>query len=101
MRPSTWLSAQEWADSTFGCVQLGDQCRTKRAVALAQASAHDSAGSLPAQMQDEAATQAAYRFLQTPDVTYEKLIRPNAEQRRAQAREPKQVLLIQATTEAE
>jgi hypothetical protein len=27
-------------------------------------------------MQDEAATQAAYRFLQTPDMTYEKLIRP-------------------------
>src|SRR5260221_12147299 len=101
MKPSTLFTANELVESTVGSVHLGDQRRTKRAVALAQAIAHDPAGSLPAQMQDEAATQAAYRFLQTPDVTYEKLIRPNAEQRRAQAREPKQVLLIQATTEAE
>src|SRR5229473_7736308 len=101
MKPSTLLSAHEWAESTFGSVHLGDQRRTKRAVALAQAIAHDPAGSLPAQMQDEAATQAAYRFLQTPDVTYEKLIRPHVEQTRAQAREPKQVLLIQDTTEVD
>src|SRR5712692_11565720 len=101
MKPSTLLSAHEWAESTFGSVHLGDQRRTKRAVALAQAIAHDPAGSLPAQMQDEAATQAAYRFLQTPDVTYEQLIRPHVEQTRAQAREPKQVLLIQDTTEVD
>ncbi len=98
MNPSTLLSASQWAEYTFGSVRLGDQRRTKRAVAMAQAIAHDPAASLPAQMQDAAATQAAYRFLQTPDVTYEQLIGPHVQQTRTQAREHEQVLLIQDTT---
>ena len=98
MNPSPVLSAQEWAEYTFGAVRLGDQRRTKRAVAMASAIAHDPAASLPAQMQDKAALEAAYRFLQTPDVTYEQLIGPHVEQTRAQARAHKQVLLIQDTT---
>src|SRR5260370_36317016 len=101
MKPSTLLSAHEWAESTFGSVHLGDQRRTKRAVALAQAIAHDPAGSLPAQMQDEAATEAAYRFLQMPDVTYEKLIGPHVAQTREEASKQQQVLLIQDTTEVD
>src|SRR5713226_10783930 len=101
MNASTLLSALQWAEYTFGSVRLGDQRRTERAVEIASAIAHHPAASLPAQMQDEAATQAAYRFLQTPDVTYEQLIRPHVEQTRAQAREPKQVLLIQDTTEVD
>jgi len=101
MNPSTLLSAHEWAESTFGSVHLGDQRRTKRAVALAQASAHDPAGSLPAQMQDEAATHAAYRFLQTPDVTYEQLIRTHVQQTREAMGKPERVLLIQDTTEVD
>src|SRR6266576_5323525 len=101
MNASTLLSALQWAEDTFGSVRLGDQRRTKRAVEIASASAHHPAASLPAQMQDEAATQAAYRFLQTPDVTYEKLIHPHVQQTREEAREPKQVLLIQDTTEVD
>ena len=98
MNPSTILSARQWAEYTFGTVRLGDQRRTKRAVEIASAIAHDPAASLPAQMQDKTALEAAYRFLQTPDVTYEQLIRPHVEQTRAQARKHKQVLLIQDTT---
>ncbi len=98
MNPSTLLSASQWAEYTFGSVRLGDQRRTQRAVAMARAIAHDPAASLPAQMQDAAATQAAYRFLQTPDVTYEQLIGPHVQQTRTQAREHEQVLLIQDTT---
>src|SRR5258708_30148820 len=101
MKPSTLLSAHEWAESTFGSVHVGDQRRTKRAVALAQAIAHDPAGSLPAQMQDEAATHAAYRFLQTPDVTYEQLIRTHVQQTREAMGKPERVLLIQDTTEVD
>ena len=101
MNPSTLLSAQQWAEQTFGSVRLGDQRRTERAVAMACAIAHDPAASLPAQMQGEAAVQAAYRFLQTPDVTYEHLIQPHLEQTRAAASERQQVLLIQDTTEVD
>ncbi len=101
MNPSTLLSAQQWAEQTFGAVRLGDQRRTERAVAMACAIAHDPAASLPAQMQGEAELEAAYRFLQTPDVTYEQLIGPHVEQTRAEAREQAQVLLIQDTTEVD
>jgi hypothetical protein len=92
------LSAREWAEDTFGNVHLGDMRRTKRAVKIASAIAQNPAASLPAQMQDEAATEGAYRFLQTPDVTYEQLLAPHVQQTQAQARARAQVLLIQDTT---
>jgi hypothetical protein len=101
MNASTLLSALQWAEYTFGSVRLGDQRRTERAVEIASAIAHNPAASLPAQMQDEAGTEAAYRFLQMPDVTYEKLIGPHVTQTRAQARKQQQVLLIQDTTEVD
>jgi hypothetical protein len=101
MNASTLLSALQWAEYTFGSVHLGDQRRTERAVEIASAIAHHPAASLPAQMQDEAATEAAYRFLQMPDVTYEKLIGPHVAQTREEASKQQQVLLIQDTTEVD
>src|SRR5712692_9156063 len=83
MNASTLLSALQWAEDTFGSVRLGDQRRTERAVEIASAIAHNPAASLPAQMRDEAATEAAYRFLQMPNVSYEKLIGPHVAQTRA------------------
>jgi Transposase DNA-binding/Transposase DDE domain len=101
MNASTILSALQWATSTFGNVHLGDVRRTERAVAIASAIAHNPAASLPTQMPDEAALEATYRFLQTPDVTYEQLIGPHVEQTRSHARAQQQVLLIQDTTEVD
>ena len=101
MNASTLLSALQWAEDTFGTVRLGDQRRTVRAVEIASAIAQNPAASLPAQMQDDAATEAAYRFLQMPDVSYEKLIAPHVAQTRAQASKQPQVLLIQDTTEVD
>jgi Transposase DNA-binding len=62
MMPSTMVSAQEWAQETFGAVQLGDERRTRRAVQIAQALAHEPGASLPAQLHEEAALKATYRF---------------------------------------
>jgi len=101
MNASSMLSALQWAEETFGSVHLGDVRRTQRAVAIACAIAQHPAASLPAQMPDEAALEATYRFLQTPDVTYEQLIEPHVAQTRAQASEQRQVLLIQDTTEVD
>jgi hypothetical protein len=56
------LSAQEWAEQTFGTVRLGDERRSRRAVQIATALAHDPAASFPAQLHDEAALKATYRF---------------------------------------
>ncbi len=101
MNPSTILSALQWAEDTFGSVHLGDVRRTKRAVAIACAIAQEPAASLPAQLPDEAALEATYRFLHTPDVTYEQLIAPHIAQTRAEASKQQQVLLIQDTTEVD
>ena len=101
MQTSTLLSATQWAEQTFGAVRLGHQDRTARAVQMAAAIAHDPAASLPAQMHSEAETHAAYRFLGTAQVSYERLMGPHLEQTRQAARQPPQVLLIQDTTEVD
>jgi hypothetical protein len=101
METSTLLSAQQWAQQTFGEVRLGHRSRTERAVMMAAAIAADPAASLPKQMESEAALHAAYRFLQTPEVSYERLMRPHVEQTRQVMGQHKQVLLIQDTTEVD
>jgi len=101
METSTLLSAQEWAEQTFGEVRLGHRSRTERAVAMAWAIATDPAASLPKQMGSEAALHGAYRFLQTPEVTYEQLIGPHVEQTREAMGQQRRVLLIQDTTEVD
>jgi Transposase DNA-binding/Transposase Tn5 dimerisation domain len=101
METSTLLSAPQWAEQTFGSVSLGHRSRRERAVTMAAAIAADPAASLPAQMGSEAGLHAAYRFLQTPEVSYEQLIRPHVEQTREAMGQQKRVLLIQDTTEVD
>jgi len=101
METSTMLSAQQWAEETFGEVRLGHRSREERAVTMAAAIAVDPAASLPKQMGSEAEAHAAYRFLQTPQVSYEQLIGPHLEQTRAEMGKPERVLLIQDTTEVD
>jgi hypothetical protein len=62
METSTLLSAQQWAEETFGEVRLGHRSREERAVTMAAAIAADPAASLPKQMGSEAEAHAAYRF---------------------------------------
>src|SRR5512135_2969345 len=101
MNASSLLSAHEWAQQTFGAVLLGDQRRVERALVMAEAIAHDTGASLPSQMHNEADLHAAYRFLQNPQVSYERLIRPHLAQTRAAMGKPERVLLIQDTTEVD
>jgi hypothetical protein len=101
MNTSMLKSPEQWAEQTFGPVHVGDQRRRRRLVRMAAKIAHDPAGSLPAQMQEHAELQAAYRLLHCPDVTYEQVIAPHLQQTRQQARERRQVLLIQDTTDVD
>ena len=101
METSTLLCAPEWAEQTFGKVRLGHRSRTERAVKMATGMATDPAASLPKQMGSEAALHGAYRFLQTPEVSYEQLMRPHVEQTREAMGQHQQVLLIQDTTEVD
>jgi hypothetical protein len=101
MEKKLLLEAKEWASFTFGSVRLGDARRTRRAVSIAEALAKNPSATLPRQMGSEATLHAAYRFLQTPDVQYERLISPHVCQTREAARQEARVLLIQDTTEVD
>jgi hypothetical protein len=68
---------------------------------MAAAIAAHPMASLPKQMGSEAALHGAYRFLQTPDVSYEHLIQPHVQQTREAMSKPERVLLIQDTTEVD
>jgi Transposase DNA-binding/Transposase Tn5 dimerisation domain len=101
MEVAELVSAPEWARQTFATVRLGDRRRTQRVVQMAEVMARRPAGTLPQQMQSEAALHGAYRVLQCPDVHYEQLIAPHLEQSREAASQHLRVLLIQDTTEVD
>ena len=93
------MSPEEWAQATFGEVRLGDERRTQRAVKLATAIAREPNVSLPKQLGERKETQAAYRFLQSAQVSYEGLLRPHLVETREQCKQQPVVLLVQDTTE--
>jgi hypothetical protein len=93
------LDPQQWAERTFGDVQLHDRRRTRRAVQAATNLAENPLGSLPAQMHTWKETKALYRLLDEPDVSFAALMHPHFEQTREQATSAPVVLLVQATTD--
>lgn len=99
--PTILLDARQWAEATFGKVQVGDVRRSRRVLAIAEALAQDPAGSLPKQLHDVAALEATYRLLHSSHVSYEQLLRPHVEQTRADMSHWSQVLLVQDTTEVD
>nr|MBF6615022.1 IS4 family transposase [Chloroflexota bacterium] len=94
-------SSEEWARMNYESVLLGDQRRTERAVKRATALGRQPGASLPAQLGSQAATKAAYRLLESPQVSYERLMRPHLEQTKQVMQQHKRVLLIQDMTEVD
>ncbi len=99
MNTASLLSASEWAQATFGEARLGDKRRTERVVRMATLMATQSDVSLPRMMKSKAELKAAYRLLETPDVTYEALMHPHLQQTQQQAGNHRRILLIQDTTD--
>jgi hypothetical protein len=95
-------SAGEWAERSFGNVQLGDQRRTQRAVQMAEAMAGYPDGGLGRQMQGWGAQKAAYRLLDEESVSHAKLSEAHWHQTRQTERtEGKTHLLVQDITEVD
>jgi hypothetical protein len=86
-----------WSRAQWGEVELGDERRERRAVAVGAAFADASARSLPQQQQSRAAAQATYRLMDCEDVTHAALLEPHlkATRQAAQALGPAPVLFIQ------
>src|SRR6266851_1591155 len=99
MNTQALLDPKNWAERTFGGVQLHDRRRTRRAVQAATNLAENPLGSLPAQMHTWKATKAVYRLLDEPDVTFAALMQPHVQQTREQATSSPVVLLVQDTTD--
>src|SRR2546426_2120300 len=99
MNTQELLDPQQWAERTFGSVQLQDMRRTRRAVRAATNLAENPLGSLPAQMHTWKETKALYRLLEEPDVTFAALMQPHMQETRQQAHGSGVVLLVQDTTD--
>jgi hypothetical protein len=101
MQMNVRSSGSEWAVMTYGSVLLGDERRTQRAVKIASALAREPMASLPKQLGGQAATKAAYRFLESAQTSYEQLMRPHLEQTHDLMHQQKRILLIQDMTEVD
>lgn len=89
---------ERWAEQQWGTCNLGDVRRTRRAVETGRGMAGQPDRSLPNQMGDRAALDAAYRLLNNPAVTYQTLLQPHQQATLAECRKLPLVLLIQDRT---
>ena len=101
LSPQTLADPVAWATTTFGTAALGDQRRTRRAVATAARLAADPGSSLPAAVREPAALKATYRLLHEPAVDVAALVAPQQQATLTTARHTPVVLLVQDTTEVD
>src|SRR3989304_3996246 len=93
------LSADTWAVQQWGTVDLGDERRKRRAVAMGARMAAQPEASLPQQMGSRAGLRGAYGILNHPAVTLDQLLAPHSQATVDAAGHRPYVLLIQDTTE--
>jgi hypothetical protein len=94
MNPNELENPEDWASKTFASAELGDRRRSDRLVQIAAALAEEPAASLPTAMRRVSETMAAYRFLNTPEISHEQIMQPHWVQTRQLAAERAWVLLI-------
>ncbi len=88
----------QWAEQNFGLVEVGDCRRVRRLVKVAGALARRPGGALPGAFPRWRDLKAAYRLLDNPALSFEKILEPSLQQARAACSGPGQYLLIEDTT---
>lgn len=91
--------AGQWAQQEFGDVDWGDRRRDRRLVRVAERLAGESHGTLPQSFGDWAELKAAYRLLESPEVSYSRIAAPHWQRTRQLCRAAGEYLLIEDTTE--
>jgi hypothetical protein len=92
-------SAVDWAEEEFGAAQLPDERLNKRLLYLARAFyGQPQAGIAQACNGDRAATKAAYRFFEHPEVTMDEILKPHYEATTQRTAQETTVLAVQDTT---
>jgi hypothetical protein len=90
-------SVADWAQLNFGTCELGDKRRTKRLVGVAKQVGDHPSASLPNQFPQWAELKAAYRLLNSDEVTFDAVTRPHRDLTKQAARG--RCLVIGDTTE--
>ncbi|MCL2641276.1 MAG: hypothetical protein FWD53_10555 [Phycisphaerales bacterium] len=88
---------EQWAQSQFAQVQLGDLRRTRRLVKLTTMMAGNTSGSIPQQTGSSADMKAACRLFDADDVTHVAVCQPHFDQTRHVAGQTPMVFLLQDT----
>jgi hypothetical protein len=94
---TTTLNVNQWAEEQFGQCALGDARRSKRLVQYAAQAAADPSGSTPKQTESWGDCKAAYRLIDSDDVSFSAITAPHYETTRA--RSEGNWLIISDTTE--
>ena len=89
----------QWAQTEFASAQLGDPRRTKRLIKIACGLAQSPGGTLPQAFPDWHELKAAYRFLDGPGVSFEKVLGPHWERTQEACRQAGEYLIIEDGTE--
>ena len=89
----------QWAQTEFALAQLGDPRRTKRLIKIACGLAQSPGGTLPQAFPDWHELKAAYRFLDGPGVSFEKVLGPHWERTQEACRQAGEYLIIEDSTE--
>lgn len=92
-------SAANWAQTEWGGAELGDARRTARVVKMATALAQSPGGTLPDPISNWAELKAAYRLLNNPEITFERLLRSHWTRTQLACSARGEYLLIEDTTE--
>jgi hypothetical protein len=93
-----FCDARQWAEAEFGGAELGDLRRARRLVRVAGALAADPHGSLHGCLCDWGELVAAYRLLNSPDVSLDKITQPHRDQTLHACGAAGEYLLIEDTT---
>ena len=88
-----------WAEKEFATLALGDKRRNNRVVTIVESFADNINASIPGSSESWAETQATYRLLANPEVSWDKLLEPHAQQTLKRCGERPVVLCLQDTTE--
>ena len=92
-------TAGKWAEAEFGGVNLGDARRTARIIKVAERLARSPGGTLPGPLPSWAEMKAAYRLLENPAVTHERLQQLHWERTRQDCAALGEYLLLEDTTQ--
>ena len=92
-------SAANWAQTEWGGAELGDARRTARVVKMATALAQSPGGTLPDPISNWAELKAAYRLLNNPEITFERLLQSHWTRTQLACAARGEYLLIEDTTE--